>query len=265
MTTLPPATPRPSATVMIVRDAPSGIEVFMVARDRQVDFASGAIVFPGGKLDEVDHHVDWIRSAPSARAPALPYWIAAVRETFEEAGILLARPAQGGGIVDGPAASLVGERHRSALLDGARSFLDIMQGEDLAPALDHMVPFAHWITPVEAPRRFETHFFLVAAPAGHVAQHDGREAVRSQWATPRALIADADNGGQVLVPATRLNLELLAESDSVAQAMAAARSRPIVSVTPAMAKADGGVRISIPPGAGYRTTELFIPRPPTQR
>ncbi|MBV1694366.1 MAG: NUDIX hydrolase [Hyphomicrobiales bacterium] len=261
MTTLPPAVPRPSATVMIVRDAPVGIEVFMVARDRQVDFASGAIVFPGGKLDEADSDIRWTKSAPTARTPALPYWIAAVRETFEESGILLARSRDSGGIVDGPAASRIGERHRSALLDGARSFIDIMQEEALAPALDHMVPFAHWITPVEAPRRFETHFFLVAAPTGHAAQHDGREAVRSLWATPSALIADADSGGQVLVPATRLNLELLAESATVADAMSATRARRIVTVTPAMAKAEGGVRISIPPEAGYRTTDLFIPRP----
>jgi 8-oxo-dGTP pyrophosphatase MutT (NUDIX family) len=246
---------------MIVRDAPDGIEVFMVARDRQVDFASGAIVFPGGKLDEADSDVRWAKSAPANPTPALPYWIAGVRETFEESGILLARAVNGGGIVDGPAASRIGERHRSALLDGARSFVDIMQEEALAPALDHMVPFAHWITPVEAPRRFETHFFLVAAPSGQTAQHDGREAVRSLWATPRALISDADAGGQVLVPATRLNLELLTGSETVADAMSAARGRRIVTVTPAMTKAEGGVRISIPPEAGYRTTDMFIPRP----
>jgi hypothetical protein len=148
------------------------------------------------------------------------------------------------------------------LLDGQISFLDLMRREALALALDRLVPFAHWITPVESPRRFETHFFLVAAPEGHAAVHDGREAVRSLWTTPHGLIAEAEAGRQVLVPATRLNLEMLGESRTVADAMAAARSRRIVSVTPVLSKAEGGMRISIPPEAGYRITEVFIPRPP---
>ncbi len=260
-----PVAPRASATVMICRDGADGIEVFMVARDRQVDFASGAIVFPGGKVDAEDEHEHWTSSAAAALAPTLPYWVAAVRETFEESGILLARHASGSGIVDGATATAVSERHRSVLLDGQISFLDLMRREALALALDRLVPFAHWITPVESPRRFETHFFLVAAPEGHAAVHDGREAVRSLWTTPHGLIAEAEAGRQVLVPATRLNLEMLGESRTVADAMAAARSRRIVSVTPVLSKAEGGMRISIPPEAGYRTTEVFIPRPPAMQ
>lgn len=256
-TTPTPSTPRASATVMIVRDTPAGLEIFMVARDRQVDMTSGAVIFPGGKLDADDGAEAWgTLSAPGA--PDLAYWIAAVRETFEESGLLIAKSAKG--TIDAATAAAVTASARTPLLDQAVTFSQLMRERQLTPALELMAPFAHWITPVTVPKRFETHFFLIAALPGQEAVHDGREAVSSFWMRPKDLLAEAAAGRQTLVPPTRLNLEMLSETDTVAEALAAARRRKIVTVTPEATKIDGGLRLRIPADAGYRTTEVIIRR-----
>jgi 8-oxo-dGTP pyrophosphatase MutT (NUDIX family) len=249
--------PRPSATVLIVRDTPFGLEVFMVARDRQVDMASGAVVFPGGKVDPDDRSPTWgALAAPGA--PDLPYWIAAVRETFEESGLLIAQ--SGADAISPDTAQRITEHFRTPLLDQTITFSTLMSEKALVPALGLMAPFAHWITPPMVPKRFETHFFLIASLPGQTAVHDGREAVSSFWIRPKDLLAEADAGRQTLVPATRLNVELLAETDTVAAALAAARARNIVTVMPEMTKVDGGMRLTLPANAGYRTTEMLLRR-----
>ena len=229
MTPVTPVAARPSSTVLIVRDAPGGLEIFMVARDRQVDMASGAVVFPGGKIDPDDGATTWGTLA-APRAPERAYWLAAVRETFEESGLLLAD-------ADGQPVSLPQSRaltaaSRTPLLDGTQAFSSILSMHDLTPALDRLTPFAHWVTPISQPKRFETHFFLAAAPEGQHAEHDGREAVKSFWMRPADLLAEGAAGRQTLVPPTRLNLELLAETTTVETAFTAARTRRIVTVMP---------------------------------
>ena len=252
-----PAQPRPSATVLIVRDTPHGLEVFMVARDRQVDMASGAVVFPGGKIDADDRAPAWGALA-APKAPDRAYWIGAVRETFEESGLLIAANREG--TISADEAARIAGTLRTPLLDGNVKFSQLMTEKDLVPALELMAPFAHWVTPVTVPKRFETHFFLIAALPGQEAVHDGREAVSSFWIRPQDLLAEADAGTQTLVPATRLNVELLSESTTVAEALAAARARTIVTVMPEMTKVEGGLRLNIPTNAGYRTTEMMIRR-----
>jgi 8-oxo-dGTP pyrophosphatase MutT (NUDIX family) len=249
-----PAVPRPSATVLIVRDTANGLEVFMVARDRQVDMASGAVVFPGGKLDPDDRSAAW-GTLTAPQAPDRAYWIAAVRETFEESGLLIAKTETG--TISAETAAHICERLRTPLLDQAVTFSQL---KNLSPALELMSPFAHWVTPASVPKRFETHFFLIAALPGQTAVHDGREAVNSFWIRPKDMLAEADAGRQTLVPATRLNIELLSETDTVADALAASRARRIVTVMPEMTKIDGGLRLNIPADAGYRTTEMVLKR-----
>jgi 8-oxo-dGTP pyrophosphatase MutT (NUDIX family) len=252
-----PVPARPSATVMITRDGAAGLEVFMVVRDRQVDFASGAAVFPGGKLEPDD---DVAAGDIPVPAPDRAYWIGAIRETFEESGLLIARHGASGAIVDAATARSVAAGHRSALLDGTRAFSTILEQSGLIPATDLMAPFAHWVTPVNSPKRFDTHFFLIAALPGQHAEHDGREAVQSFWARPGDLIAEAMAGRQTLVPATELNLELLAESATVAEALAAARARRIVTVMPEMRRTPEGMHIRFAADAGYRRHEMLIRR-----
>jgi 8-oxo-dGTP pyrophosphatase MutT (NUDIX family) len=257
MTTHAPAPAHPSATVMLVRDGRAGLEVFMMARTRPMDGAMGALVFPGGKVDAEDHAPEWQGLDVPAARPERAFWIAAVRETFEEAGILIARQAAPPSmpVAAGLAARLVADQ-RDHLLDRATTFLAIMTGAGLEPALEAMVPFAHWRTPIDLPKRFDTHFFLVTAPSEQEARHDGREMAECRWVAPGAVMAEAAAGKRTLVPATRLNLELLSESPTVAEAFTAARQRTIVTVMPESIRTEAGWRVRIPAGAGYRTTEL---------
>ncbi|MEZ5853529.1 MAG: NUDIX domain-containing protein [Hyphomicrobiaceae bacterium] len=254
---------RPSATIMLTRDGPEGIEIFMVVRDRPMDGAMGAVVFPGGKIDEEDRHPEnWGHLSPPQLHPELPYWLAAMRETFEEAGVVIARPqgTASGDIAPERAREMV-TKHRENLLDRKVTFADIIRGENLVPALDHMVHFAHWQTPLGLPKRFDTHFFLVSSPEGQEPIHDGREMVDCFWISPAKIVAEAAEGKRTLVPATRLNLELLAESRTVAEAMERARQRRIIMVRPERFKTEqGGFAVRIPAEAGYSTTVVASSR-----
>jgi 8-oxo-dGTP pyrophosphatase MutT (NUDIX family) len=190
-----PVAPRPASTVVILRDGAEGIEVFMVERHRQIDFASGALVFPGGKVDPEDSDAAWGELA--AQAPAAPdrsLFVAAGRETFEEAGLVLARQRGTRDIVDADAAHRLVDRHRAGLLKGEATFVDIVRSEGLELALDLMVPFAHWITPERIPKRFDTHFFLIAAPVVQLGAHDGSESVEGLWITPQRALSEAESG-----------------------------------------------------------------------
>lgn len=167
--------PRPASTVLMVRDGASGLEVFMVVRHHKIDFASGALVFPGGSVDADDYAIaaDPARCGPAAgldeQSRALR--VAAVRETFEECGVLLARPRGSSRMLDGALSAAIGAKAKG------RSFAATIAAEDLELALAALVPFAHWITPPILPKRFDTHFYIVAAPADQLALHDGSELV----------------------------------------------------------------------------------------
>ena len=261
MTSRPHAATIPSATVLVVRDGSAGLEVFMLVRNRVVDFASGALVFPGGKVDAQDRSAAWSGLAPvKAPHPELSYWVAALRETFEETGLLLADRMSTSAPVEAAVAIALTVSSQSAVAEGARTFEDLIASEGLRLATERMVPFAHWITPATMPKRFDTHFFLAQAPEGQIAVHDGGETVESMWISPRQALVDADTGMRVLVPATALNLQKLAKAATVKDAFAQARASRIVPITPTVAKADGGVRISIPADAGYETTSVFVAR-----
>lgn len=256
-----PATPIPSATVMVVRDGPDGIEVFMLVRNRVIDFASGALVFPGGKVDADDRDPRWSDLAPhGVEHPERSYWVASVRETFEETGLLIADAGNGTPVAAAEAARIT-ETAQKEIASGARRFSDLVASAGLTIATTRMVPFAHWITPVTMPKRFDTHFFLAEAPAGQTATHDGGETVESVWINPLQAIREAEAGTRTLVPATTLNLEKLAKAKTVRDAFELARTNPIVTITPTVAKAEGGARISIPADAGYDTTEIYVARP----
>jgi 8-oxo-dGTP pyrophosphatase MutT (NUDIX family) len=244
-----PVPARPAATVLLVRDGESGLEVFMVARHREIDFASGALVFPGGSLEPGDHAIaaDGARCGLGGgldeRGRAIR--VAAVRETFEECGVLLARPRGSKDWLPGARVAELGQRHRR------RSFGEWLLAEDLVLALDALTPFAHWITPAVLPKRFDTHFFILASPQDQSARHDGSESVDSLWINPVRALADAEAGKYTIVLATRLNLQKLAQSPDVASALEAARARPIVTVAPVAVKTAAGYDIHIPAEAGY--------------
>jgi 8-oxo-dGTP pyrophosphatase MutT (NUDIX family) len=251
------AEPVPAATILLLRDAAAGLEVFLVERHHEIDFATGALVFPGGKLDRGDRDPRALaRCAPSpGDEAALALRVAAIRETFEEAGVLLARPRGSRALVDPARSSEICGRHRAGLLADAIALADVAEAEDLELATDRLVPFAHWITPEFMPKRFDTHFFLVQAPPDQAAVHDGSESVDSTWTTPAAALAEAEAGRRTIIFPTLLNLRKLGRSRSVAEALERARQEPLVTVLPRVERRGGRAVVCIPPEAGYDVTE----------
>lgn len=253
--------PVPSATLLLVRDGASGLEVFMVMRHRQIDFAPGAMVFPGGKVDDADHAPELAarcRGLDRLAGEERALRIAALREAFEECGVLLARQRGEAELVPAARAGEIEARHRAALHTGERSLLEIVEREDLELACDLPVPFAHWITPEGAPRRYDTHFFLVAAPEAQVAAHDGQESVDSVWIAPAAAQAEEEAGRLTIVFPTVMQLAKLGRSASVAEALAAARREEVVTVLPWIAPSDDGPVLCIPEDAGYDTHRVAL-------
>ena len=259
----PPAPARAAASILLGRDGPEGPELFLLARNRNSAFASGALVYPGGAVDESDRD-------PALRARAegsesldeeeLAFRIAAIREAFEECGILLARVRGSDELVGHEQLDSIKRRFALALADHSLEMLALAEAEDLVLACDHLVPFAHWITPETQPKRFDTHFFLAGAPPDQEARHDGHESIDSVWLTPAALVEAADAGAWYVMFPTRLNAQKFGRSATVADALAAARAAPVVTVMPRGRKVEGGRKLRIPAGAGYGLTEAFVDR-----
>ena len=208
----------------------------MVVRHHQIDFASGALVFPGGRVEAADA----VLAGGDATAA---FRIAAIRETWEECGILLATP--------GTPLAAEGE------------FAAMLAERGLVPDATCLAHFAHWITPIPVPKRFDTHFFLAAAPADQDALHDGHEAVDSVWIRPLDALAEAEAGTRKIVFPTRMNLNKLARSNSVAEAFAAARAKPVVTVQPIQRDTPEGRYLRIPIEADYDGEEFLAGDPPS--
>ena len=227
---------KPAATVMLLRDADTaeGIEVFMLRRTKAAAFAGGMYVFPGGKVEEADGDGDD------------GYAIAAIRECYEEAGVLLATDADGRMVADGhPALS-----HRQAVYDGTIDLRQLCAQHGLTPALDRLVWISHWITPVgEAPRRFDTRFFVAAAPPGQSSHHDDNETIASEWVGPRDALGRHERRELTMMPPTIKNLEFVAAHLDSASVIAAARqlARPTAILPRLRLDAEGRIRgVSLP-------------------
>jgi len=252
-----PAAARPASTVLLLRDnaAAGEIDVFMMVRHHQIEFNSGALVFPGGSIDMSDREIaahPELYSGGGLDAEALGFRIAGVRETFEESGILLARPKGSDVPIDAGRARQIEAAHRADLCEGKTAFLEIVAGNDLVLALDALVPYAHWITPEGMPKRFDTWFFLAAAPPDQLGAHDGRESTDSIWVSAREALAGGDSGRFKLPFPTTRNLIRLGKQATVASALQDARGMDIVAVMPVMTRtADGGRQLRIPREAGY--------------
>ena len=262
-----PSPPRPATTVLLLRpskrgNAASPLEVFMVVRHHQIDSFSGALVFPGGKLEDADG--DRKLRARSTGATALSdeelkFRIAGIREAFEECGVLLAHKRGHKELIGAADLKPIEDRWRAKLTKDEASIVDLVEAEDLELATEFMTPFAHWITPTFVPKRFDTWFFLAEAPADQAALHDGSESVDSVWIGAQAAIDEAKAGRRMLVHATLKNLELLAEGDTVAGAIAQSATRKIVTVQPWVEARDGKRFLHLPPDAGYHNLVREIP------
>jgi 8-oxo-dGTP pyrophosphatase MutT (NUDIX family) len=252
-----PSNPRPAATVIVLRDSPAGPEVFMVRRHEGTAFMGGADVFPGGRVDAADHDGggDWCDGIAQAesqlrdmpRAEAIAYHVAAARELFEEAGVLLARDAAGGFIsLAGPAEHQRFKDARSDVHGGTVPLRTFVEREHLRLALDVLVLFAHWVTPPIDTRQFDTRFFMARVPPHQTPAHDETETTHSAWARPSDAIAQSLGGEIVLPPPTYTTLRELEPFASVDEALAWARQRRIVRRMPHLLEQDSQRMLLLP-------------------
>jgi 8-oxo-dGTP pyrophosphatase MutT (NUDIX family) len=272
---LAPAVPRDAATVMLLRQAQSGVEAgveaFLLRRAGELEFAPGACVFPGGSVDphDADPGIGWagpgpadfaaLLDVPPDRARALV--CAAVRETFEESGVLLAGPVDPAGAsaedLVRDSAALAADRR--ALLTGSASLGDVLGRRGLVLRADLLTPWARWITPEASPRRFDTWFFAAALPAGQTAtaavegHADPGESESGTWLRPAAALEAAEAGQITLLPPTAVTLRELGGHRDVAGILA--RRMVIAPRLPKVIVEEGRVRLDLPQAGGDRPTE----------
>ncbi|HEY2519272.1 MAG TPA: NUDIX hydrolase [Streptosporangiaceae bacterium] len=261
---LVPAPPRDAATVMLLRPAPAGTEVYLLRRLSSMAFAPGAFVFPGGKVDERDSEGGhgWAGPPPDLLAPALggpaagaaALVRAAVRETFEECGVLLASPADdpAGPAVDTAVDTAVGtgadwEADRQALAAGSVSLAELLIRRDLVLRGDLLRPWSRWITPEAEERRYDTRFFVATMPAGQRAAGGTGESDRAAWLRPAAALEAAEAGELTMLPPTRITLRELAAYPDVPAVMAA--DRPITPRRPVVVLDGDRAWLSLPDGS----------------
>ena len=264
--TLEVAPTRDAATVALLRDTAEGPEVYLLRRVRSMAFAGGMHVFPGGSVDPSDarSEIAWSGPSPAAWAARLgcdeplarALVCAAVRETFEECGVLLAGP--GAGEVLGDVSTDDWEAERAALENREQTLSELLGRRSLVLRTDLLRPLAHWITPEVEPRRFDTRFFLAGMPDGQVCRDVGGEADDRLWLRP----ADAVGGGREMMPPTRAVLLELAAYPDVRRALAAQRL-----LTPVLPRAvvadDGTVSFPIPGDAAYPADNEVSARTPS--
>ena len=227
---------KPAATVLLVRDADAGgVEVFMLRRTFNAAFASGMFVFPGGKVDDVDgvgEIAELCDGLTDAHASALlgiangglAYWVACIRECFEEAGVLLARHETTGDVVrfDDDETAQRFEVERENIHDGSVALLDLCKREGLRLTTDDIHYVSHWITPMGEKRRFDTRFFIARAPQAQEPLHDDGETIESFWISPQEAIERAHEKDLMLMPPTKANIEFLLPYKTADEVLAAA-------------------------------------------
>ena len=243
----------PSSTVLIIRDGVSGLEVFMVVRHHQIDFAAGALVFPGGKVDKSDYDKklnQHLCEEETSDRENIPFKIAAIRECFEEANVLFAKNKDKKEIISSDELFKL-KKWRDKFTNKSTSMYEFASSENMFFPIDVLIPFAHWVTPEKLPKRFDTRFYIAAAPAGHEGIHDGKELVDSIWINPQQAVDDCLSKKRTILFPTRLNLEKLKQSKTVAEAINNAKNSNIFTVTPLVETFDEGTFLTIPKEAGY--------------
>lgn len=237
---------RPASTVLLLRESEGPMQVLMVRRNQEIDFVSGAMIFPGGKVDETDLAAEWEGLAdgwsttPEAeRGPR----VAAARELFEESGVLI---ADGAAIENGQTLAA-----RKAIEGGSLRFADYLTQRGLRINLGAFTLFSRWLTPPVVPKRFDTFFYLASAPEGQVAVSDGRETVETEWIEPALALDLAARKQRTIIFPTRMNLGLLARTETVEAAVAAAMAREHRVVTPTVEIREGQRVLILAPDLGY--------------
>ena len=253
---------RPASTVVLIRPSKARFEVFLVRRHDNVAFMGGAHVFPGGRVDAADRIeqpqriCDGVAEA-AARMPDLPeteavaYHVAAIRELFEEAGVLLARPFDAERV----------RPFRQDVASGALTLEQLATREGLRLALDELVLFAHWVTPAIEIKRFDTRFFVARLPEGADPVHDNGETTHSEWMDPEDAVERCRRNDIALPPPTWTTLRTLEKLTSVDEAIAWARARQLVRIEPGFISNEEVTMLTLPgdptfpPVEGFETPE----------
>lgn len=264
-----PALPLPSATILLLREAATGIEVLTVRRHANLTFG-GQWVFPGGKLSAADSssaalalignpsdyscgRMRSLQGEPLPLAECLGLAMAACRETFEETGLLLATDPVGRPCTSEVTARL--QAQRADIVKQPELFLELLAQEHLRPDIARLIYWAHWLTPSVMPRRFDTRFFIVAAPPRQPVIPDSQETVETTWLSPEQLIQAAQRGEMTLSHPTLYNLyELeaaLQRHHTLSQLLAGEAMRPIAPVMPKMLREKGSTTILLPWNPAY--------------
>ncbi len=250
---------RDAATVVLLRDGARGPEVYLLRRVGGMAFAAGMTVFPGGAVDprDADTAVGWV--GPPPREWAVPLsadealcralLCAAVRETFEESGVLLAGPF-GDAVcsTDGPQ----WEADRVALERRAESLAELLTRRGLVLRADLLRPWAHWITPPGESRRYDTRFLVAALPPGQAPRAVSSEADSADWVRPQDALDQARRGERRMMPPTIVTLEEIRPYGTVAEVLAAGAGRTVASVQPDLSVVDGRPAVTLPDGRVLR-------------
>ena len=271
-----PSTPEPAATVILLRDSAVSPEVLMLERHARSTVLPDLYVFPGGRVDDQDRSLtsrldgfsvhDLRLEVPHMdREEVEAFLVAAIRETFEEAGILLARRRGSPDFLE-PEAVAPLLRHQLELQSGRMSFGELIEDENLELAAECLTVHGHWITPEVSPRRFDTLFFAAITPAGQTARHDGIEVSSHTWIRPEDALEEMHRGQRRIIFPTACNLETLTGFPDAQQAFEGSRKRRVVPVVPKLVENAGKRKLVIPREAGYSTTEDdslagIIPKP----
>lgn len=256
-----PVPPRDAATVMLVRSSAAGLEVYMLRRKASMAFAPGAYVFPGGSVDarDADEEVAWTGpdaaewgrafDAPPALARALV--CAAVRETFEEAGVLLAGESADSVVAD--TTSDEWEADRQALLHRSVSLAELLRRRGLVLRADLLRPWSRWITPVVEPRRFDTRFFAAELPAGQRTRDVGGEASEVAWVAPEKAFKAGERGEIRLFPPTAVTLSELAACGDLETVLTGPRQ--VAPIIPEVQVREGAVWLTVPGHSDFPITQ----------
>jgi 8-oxo-dGTP pyrophosphatase MutT (NUDIX family) len=264
--------PRNAATVILLRDRADGsYEVFLMRRHKEQAFMGGAFVFPGGHLDDADTAPDLascisglcgaqarrlLQEPELTATKALGLFLTAIRETFEEAGVLLARDASGHPVSPAsPDAAARFTAYRLELHEGRLTLADLAKREEILYAPDLLMPYSHWITPEIEARRFNTRFFLAPFPKGQVADHDRMELTESRWMTPASALAAHHSGRIVLMPPTLKTIEELKAFSCTEELLTATRLKRIDTTFPEIFRTADSFGIRLPHDREYSSAE----------
>ncbi len=253
-----PAIPRPAATIVLLRDAEHGMEVLLMRRSRKAGFVPGAYVFPGGRVDGTDagpktiEQLDGLTPESAAsrlelengEPPAIAYYLAALREAFEETGILVGLRSDGSTPPTAAEDSSV-DSVRDDLMENRISFAEAIALLQCRIAGDAIEYLAHWITPTPEPRRYDTRFFAAKVRSGAEAIIDPREMTDALWLTPAEALRRCDEGDLPMIFPTIKTLEQLVPHETVDEALEAVGRRPVQTLMPTLIITPTGVGMQL--------------------